>query len=153
MQAVARAIEHFKQFLIGQNGMRIGALWQQMYRSQYFEGGRVLTAAISAVDIALHDAVSKALDVPLHQLLGGAQRDFCPCFVTPVATPMGPGLIEEVQLLIEEGWECVRLCSAGLDRPTDMTDPASIAEHGTPRRLVSPSRLEAGMNGSRGLGS
>eukprot|EP01045_Picozoa_sp_COSAG04_P031420 COSAG04_NODE_5810_length_1486_cov_5.322278_3_plen_33_part_01 len=33
MQAVAGAIEHFKQFLIGQDGMRIGALWQQMYRS------------------------------------------------------------------------------------------------------------------------
>ena len=28
--------------------MRAGALWQEMYRSQYFEGGRVLTAAISA---------------------------------------------------------------------------------------------------------
>ena len=38
----------------------------------------------------------------------------------------------EQELLLEEGWECVRLCSAGLDRPTDMTDPASIAEHGTP---------------------
>ena len=30
------------------------------YRSQYFEGGRVLTAAISATDIALHDLVAKA---------------------------------------------------------------------------------------------
>jgi galactonate dehydratase len=40
--------------------MRRGALWQDMYRSQYFEGGRVLTGAISAVDIALYDIAGKA---------------------------------------------------------------------------------------------
>lgn len=30
-----------------------------MYRSQYFEGGRTLTAAMSAIDIALYDALGK----------------------------------------------------------------------------------------------
>ena len=29
--------------------MRIGALWQELYRSQHFEGGRVLTAALAAI--------------------------------------------------------------------------------------------------------
>jgi galactonate dehydratase len=28
--AVAGAVDHYKQFLIGQDGMRIGALWQEM---------------------------------------------------------------------------------------------------------------------------
>ena len=46
-----------------------------MYRSNYFEGGRVLAAAISAIDIALHDIKGKALGVPVYQLLGGKQRD------------------------------------------------------------------------------
>ncbi len=41
--------------------MRIGALWQEMYRSQYFEGGRTLTAAISAIDIALYDCIGPPL--------------------------------------------------------------------------------------------
>ena len=44
--AVAGAVKHYREFLIGRDPMRIGALWQEMYRSQYFEGGRVLTAAI-----------------------------------------------------------------------------------------------------------
>ncbi len=52
-KAVAGAVEHYAQFLVGKDPMRSGALWQEMYRSQYFEGGRVLTAAISAIDIAL----------------------------------------------------------------------------------------------------
>ena len=52
-RAVAGAIEHYAEFLIGRDPTRVASLWQEMYRSQYFEGGRVLTAAISAIDIAL----------------------------------------------------------------------------------------------------
>src|ERR1051326_5111945 len=74
-KAVVGAIEHYREWLIGRDPMRIGALWQEMYRSQYFEGGRVLTAAISAIDIALDDVKGKALGVPVYQLLGGKQRD------------------------------------------------------------------------------
>ena len=62
--------------------MQIGRIWQEMYRSQYFEGGRVLQAAISAIDIALHDIKGKALGVPVYELLGGKQRDLIPTFAT-----------------------------------------------------------------------
>ncbi|MBX3541097.1 MAG: mandelate racemase/muconate lactonizing enzyme family protein, partial [Chelatococcus sp.] len=40
-RAVMGVIEHYEKFLIGQDVFAIGALWQEMYRSQYFEGGRV----------------------------------------------------------------------------------------------------------------
>lgn len=42
------AIEHFKGFIIGKVARRIGAIWQELYRGKYFEGGRLLTTAISA---------------------------------------------------------------------------------------------------------
>src|SRR5215510_8107688 len=71
--AVIGAIKHYREFLIGRDAAKIGALWQEMYRSQYFEGGRVLAAAISAIDIALYDIKGKALGVPIYQLLGGKQ--------------------------------------------------------------------------------
>ena len=80
--AVEGAVRHFREFLIGKDPRRIGALWQEMYRGQYFEGGRILTGAISAIDIALHDLVARSLGVPVYQLLGGAHRDFVPCFTT-----------------------------------------------------------------------
>ena len=67
--AVQGAINHYREFLIGRDPMHIGALWQEMYRGQYFEGGRVLTAAISAIDIALYDIAGKALNIPVNQLL------------------------------------------------------------------------------------
>ena len=85
-RAVVGAVEHYREFLIGRDPMRIGSLWQEMYRSQYFEGGRVLSGAISAIDIALHDIKGKALGVPVYQLLGGKQRDRIPTFATTFAT-------------------------------------------------------------------
>jgi len=105
--AVMGAVNHYREFLIGKDPMRIGALWQALYRSQYFEGGRILTGAIAAIDIALYDVAGKALNVPVYQLLGGKQRDFVPCFATTPA-PMGPKLLEDLQLLIAEGWDVIR---------------------------------------------
>jgi galactonate dehydratase len=105
--AVDGAIKHYREWLIGRDPMRIGALWQEMYRSQYFEGGRVLTAAIAAIDIALYDIVGKALGVPVYQLLGGKQRDYVPCFAT-ASVPVGPQLLDAVRLLLDNGWNVIR---------------------------------------------
>ena len=86
-KAVVGAIEHYREFLLGRDPFAISALWQEMYRSQYFEGGRVLQAAISAIDIALYDIKGKALGVPVYQLLGGKQRNRIPTFATTSAPP------------------------------------------------------------------
>ena len=106
--AVAGAVKHYREFLIGRDPMRIGGLWQEMYRSQYFEGGRALTGAISAIDIALHDIVGKALNVPVYQLLGGKQRETAvPCFATTGAATLEE-LIANANLLLENGWNVIR---------------------------------------------
>jgi galactonate dehydratase len=118
--AVRGAVLHFREFLIGKDPMRIGALWQEMYRGAYFEGGRVLAGAISAIDIALHDLVGKRLGVPVHQLLGGAQRTRVPCFTT-VNMPIGPAALAEAKRLAAAGWPVIRMCD-GMPAPGD--DPA-----------------------------
>jgi galactonate dehydratase len=120
-QAVVGALHHFGDFVTGRDPFRIGALWQEMYRSQYFEGGRVLTAAIAAIDVALHDIKGKALGVPVYELLGGLQRDRVPTFATTHAAP-GPQMIEEAKLLVEAGWEAMRLSPSGHENK-DIYDP------------------------------
>jgi galactonate dehydratase len=119
--AVAGAVEHFKQFLVGQDGMRVGALWQEMYRSQYFEGGRVLTAAMSAIDIALYDCIGKKLNVPVYQLLGGAHRHHIPCMVSCASD------VETVKARVAEGWLNIRM-SPGDGRPDPENDPHDMYE-------------------------
>ncbi len=107
-RAVMGAIEHYAQFLIGRDPMRAGALWQEMYRSQYFEGGRVLTAAIAAIDIALYDIKGKALGVPVYELLGGRQRDFIPTFASVKASTPAR-MAELAKTVLDQGWFCIRL--------------------------------------------
>ncbi|MBT5142351.1 MAG: mandelate racemase/muconate lactonizing enzyme family protein [Gemmatimonadetes bacterium] len=109
--AVKGAVEHYRQFLIGRDPRNPGALWQEMYRSQYFEGGRILTGAISAIDIALYDITGKALGVPIYQLLGGKQRDTIPCFATTGASSLEK-LIENCRLLLDKGWSVIRTTPA-----------------------------------------
>lgn len=105
---VMAMVAHFSDFLIGQDSRRIGRLWQEMYRSQYFEGGRIITAAISAIDIALYDILGKRLGVPVYQLLGGKHRDRVPSFATATG-PTGAEMMEQVRILVEAGWDCVRV--------------------------------------------
>ncbi len=111
-KAVMGALEHYAQFAVGRDASQIGRLWQEMYRSQYFEGGRVLTAAISAIDIALHDIKGKALGVPVYQLLGGKQRDRIPTFASTHGAP-GEEMIEQAKQLIAAGWNAMRLSPSG----------------------------------------
>jgi galactonate dehydratase len=111
-KAVVGAVEHYAEFLVGRDPTKIGALWQEMYRSQYFEGGRVLTAAISAIDIALYDIKGKALGVPVYELLGGKHRDRIPTFASTRAAP-GPEMIEQAKELVARGWTAMRLSPGG----------------------------------------
>src|ERR1043165_7144356 len=102
-QAVMGALKHYREFLIGQDPMQRGRIWQELYRSQYFEGGRVLLAAQSAIDIALHDIAVKAWGVPVYQLLGGQQRDFVPGFATVFGNTEAQ-MLEQVQPLVDHHW-------------------------------------------------
>lgn len=110
-KAVVGAIEHYAQLLVGRDPFRIGALWQEMYRSQYFEGGRVLQAAVSALDIAFHDIKGKALGVPVYQLLGGKHRDRIPTFAS-TAPLAGEETIDAARALVERGWTAIRFFPA-----------------------------------------
>lgn len=102
------AVKHFSQFLVGMDPSRIEHIWQKCYRSNYHEGGRVLTGAISAIDIALWDIMGKKLGLPVYRLLGGAVRDRVYGFRSTRSVD-APGCLEECQKFIEEGWPCLRV--------------------------------------------
>lgn len=72
--ATAAAIMENERVLIGRDPTRIEAIWQELYHAPRWRGGP-LTAAISAIDIALWDIVGQALGQPIHMLLGGPVRD------------------------------------------------------------------------------
>lgn len=139
-RAVAGAIEHYREFLIGQNAMQIGRIWQELYRSQYFEGGRVLQAAISAIDIALHDIKGKALGVPVYELLGGKQRNVIPSFAS-TGDAAGERAVERAHKLREMGFDAIRFFPMGQDSRDVFEPRQSIA---ATARILNRARQELG---------
>ncbi|WP_440875955.1 mandelate racemase/muconate lactonizing enzyme family protein [Thalassotalea sp. PLHSN55] len=129
-RAVVGAIDHFREFLLGQSALNPNALWQEMYRSQYFEGGRVLAAAIAAIDIALHDVIGKYFNLPVYQLLGGKQRDKIPVFATSTL-PYSQELIDHLVTLKAQGWQAIRTTTGehgNAETATEFCPRKSIAQ-------------------------
>lgn len=74
-KALLGAVEHIKEYLVGQNPLDIEKHWHNIYRDAYWRGGPVLMSALSAIDMALWDILGKHLNVPVYQLLGGRCND------------------------------------------------------------------------------
>ena len=82
--AVCNVIEEsLAPLLIGQDPLRIEHLADLMHRGTMIYGRRGLAMfAISGVDIALWDLLGKALNAPVHALLGGATRPTLPVYAS-----------------------------------------------------------------------
>ena len=69
------ALSDLKEYLLGQDPLRIEYHWHNIYRDAYWRGGPVLMSALSGIDQALWDIKGKYHGVPVYQLLGGLYRD------------------------------------------------------------------------------
>ncbi|MEN9937502.1 MAG: D-galactonate dehydratase [Chloroflexota bacterium] len=120
--AVMGTLEHFRPLLVGQDPGRIEHIWQWLFRGGFFPAERVISAAISAIDIALWDIKGKALGVPIYDLLGGRVRDSVICYPHNVGhgSEIAP-LVESCLRTKEEGWKFVRW---GLPEDGSVLEPA-----------------------------
>ncbi|MGE0210673.1 MAG: mandelate racemase/muconate lactonizing enzyme family protein [Parvibaculaceae bacterium] len=76
------------EMVVGADPLERVALWDKLYEGTLYTARRGAgIAALSGVDIALHDLAGKRLGVPVYKLLGGARQPY----VTPYAT-IFPGM-------------------------------------------------------------
>lgn len=99
--------------LIGKNPFRIEALWQEMYIAWFYPPGREKVHALGALDLALWDIKGKALDLPVHDMLGGAVRNHLECYATggvPRPANAPPlSLRERARATVEAGYRAFRM--------------------------------------------
>jgi galactonate dehydratase len=101
--------------LIGKDPSHIETLWQDMSRSFFYPAGREKEDGIGALELALWDIKGKALNVPVHELLGGTARQFCECYNTAGTIPgmeRGMSIKQRAQLTIEAGYRAFRMGAA-----------------------------------------
>jgi galactonate dehydratase len=103
---VAAAVQDLQGFILGEDPTRIDYLWQRMYRQGFWRGGVAILSAISAIEQALWDITGKAYGQPVYKLLGGAVRDYIPCY-THCGDP------ERAKQLMGEGWNAFKSGPAG----------------------------------------
>src|SRR5271163_1055659 len=107
--------------LIGQDPQYIERLWQDMSRAFFYPPGREKMHALGALDLALWDIRGKALNMPVHGLLGGMVRNYCECYSTGGIIPgaqSGMSLKERAQATIAAGYRAFRMGAADLPANT-----------------------------------
>ena len=97
--------------LIGKNPFDIERCWQDMYRAWFYPPGREKIHALGALDLALWDIKGKALDVHVHELLGGMNRNYCECY--SAAGGRGP-IKERAANVISAGFRAFRTDAASV---------------------------------------
>ena len=94
---VKAGIEWLAPFAVDRDALAIGAIWQALYlRSLDYARSGVLTAALSAIDIALWDLRGKLLGQPVHALLGGKRRDHVRVYATGMYFTPGANLADRL---------------------------------------------------------
>ncbi len=106
-EAIAKAIDHLAEIVVGEDPFSTEKLWQQMFRGGFFPADKVYCCAISAIDIALWDIKGKALNMPTYKLLGGPVRDRVVCY-PHTQGKTNEELVENSVRAVEEGWKFVR---------------------------------------------
>ena len=105
--------------LLGMNPLHHEAIWQRIYRKNFFaiNGGPLTFGAISAFDLALWDIKGKVYGAPLHELLGGKQRDSLRAYASqlqngwgtdrkPARTP--DDYARQAEIAMEKGFDAVK---------------------------------------------
>jgi len=107
-RTVEAAVHELSELLIGQDPARINDLWQAMYRGGFYRGGPILMSAIAGIDQALWDIKGKALDAPVHELLGGRVRDRMKTYCW-VGGDRPADIIESIHKVREAGFDTVKM--------------------------------------------
>lgn len=113
-------IKDLSRLIIGMDPLENEIIWDKLYKSTFWgqNGGPVVFAGISAIDIALWDIKGKYFNVPVYKLLGGKFRDNIRCYASQLQFGWGDTRIPAVSVqdyvdnckqAISEGYDAVKI--------------------------------------------
>ena len=107
--------EMLKPLLIGEVADDVEALWRKMWQATFIQGRMGVTVmAMSALDIALWDALGRQQGKPLWQVWGG-REDPLPVYGSGCFRGLGhDGMIEKAERFVGEGFKAIKMQVAHL---------------------------------------
>jgi len=104
---VYEAINELRRYYIGKDPTCIEHHWQTISRSTHFMGS-VLSAAISAIDVALWDIIAKSVNLPVYKLLGGKCREKVKVFANVSGSNLDE-IAEDAERRVKQGFKSLRV--------------------------------------------
>src|SRR6478672_709353 len=80
-KTVETAVHEIKPFIMGLEIFQTELLVGKLSRQVYADGGQIKMCAISALEIACWDAIGKALNQPIYNLVGGRCHERIPAYI------------------------------------------------------------------------
>ena len=113
-------IQDLAALIIGMNPLDHEVIWEKLYKSTFWgqNGGPVVFAGISALDIALWDIKGKFFNVPVYQLLGGKMRDKLRCYASQLQFGWGDkkvpacsveDYVNNAKKAVAEGYDAIKI--------------------------------------------
>ena len=107
--------EMLKPLVIGEDAQAVEAIWQKMWNATFIQGRMGITVmAMSALDIALWDAVGRDEGKPLWEIWGG-HNEALPVYGSGCFRGLGhDGMIEKAERFVGEGFTAIKMQVAHL---------------------------------------
>lgn len=120
----------FKDLAIGEEAVTIEALWQKIWWALHYGGrGGPTVLALSAFDIALWDLKSRKADLPLWQLLGGADP-LVPCYAGGVDLDFSlDRLLAQTDANLRRGFRAIKMKVGRKNLAEDTERLKAMREH------------------------
>ncbi len=101
------------QEVVGQDVLATQVIWERMYETcgRLYDRRGMMIHAVSGIDMAVHDAAARTLDVPLYNLLGGRFRDRVKVYVSSIwVDGEDPSLAySDVESYVGQGYRALKL--------------------------------------------
>lgn len=110
-RATAEIINELGGALVGLDPLDTSPCWELMYSVMMNRGHLkgFFNEAMSGIDIALWDLKGKILNLPLYQLLGGAQRESIDCYASSLRFRTLDYTRQDAKELISEGYRGLKV--------------------------------------------
>lgn len=111
--AVTKAIidDVLRPVLIGADPFEVDVLWEKMFATMMSRGHwkGFMLEAMSGVDIALWDLNGKALEMPVHKLMGGCHHPKFEAYASSIMIMDKEEMVNEAKELVQKGFRKIKL--------------------------------------------